>query len=107
MTRLINHLGVLRFLLVLIMVLLMLAAPFSGGGAQYSGWALYPTVIAPALVPMFLFIMPLDMTMCAVYMSGNDDVGKRRYRSIIWIDLILLAVLISVWLPFFVRLLKG
>lgn len=107
LNKIIDHLGFLRFLLALIILLLVLAAPFSGTSAQYSGWGLYPSVIAPALVPMFLFIMPLDMTMCAIYMSGKDGAGRRRYRSIIWIDLALLSILILVWIPFFLRLLRG
>lgn len=94
-------------MLALTIVLLVVAAPFSGGETQYSGMKLLTGVIAPALVPMYLFIMPLDMTMCAIYMADKEGLEKRRYRGIIWIDCILLVVLIFVWLPFFLRLLRG
>ncbi len=103
----INYLGALRFMLALTIVVLVIAAPFSAGETQYSGMKLLTGVIAPALVPMYLFIMPLDMTMCAIYMSGKQDADRRRYRKIIWIDGILLIVLVLAWLPFFLRLLRG
>jgi disulfide bond formation protein DsbB len=105
--RLIDRLGVQRVLLDVVIVLLIILAPFAGGETAYSGWRMMPTLIAPALAPIFLFVLPLDMTMSAIFMSAKDLDERRRYRFIIITDFVLLAVLVAVWVPFFVTLVAG
>lgn len=105
--RLIERIGLLRFLLALGIVGLSAVAPFSGGGVRYAGWAMFPTLIVPAIVPMLFFVLPLDMIMCGVYMSGANDAKRRRYRFIVAMDALLFAVLFLAWLPFFLSLLRG
>ena len=85
-------------------LLMIVAAAFSLGGVQKSGIMMFPTLIIPAMVPMMFFILPLDMTMCAIMMSGKDDVAKRRYRKLIVCDLVVMAALFAAWWPFFFRL---
>lgn len=105
-SKFIWRVGVLRAMLAAVTVLLILAAPFAGGETQLSGWAMMPTLIAPALVPILFFVFPLDMTMSAVYMSGKSAEHKPRYRFIIAMDIVLLLLLILAWLPFFRALLS-
>jgi len=93
-------------MLAAITVLFILTAPFASGETQLSGWAMMPTLIAPALVPILFFVFPLDMTMSAVYMSGKSAEHKPRYRFIIAMDFVLLLMLILAWLPFFRALLS-
>ena len=104
--RFFGYVGPLRSMLYVLILILTLAAPFSGGEMQTSGVMMFPTLIAPALVPMLFFVNALDATMCAVMMSGKDQAQRRRYRHMIWLDVITLAVCFAAWSPFYKRLLQ-
>lgn len=106
-SKFISRVGVLRAMLATVTIVLIVMAPFAGGETQLSGWAMMPTLIAPALVPMLFFVFPLDMTMSAVYMSGKSAEQKPRYQFIIAMDIVLLILLTLAWLPFFRSLLRG
>ena len=103
--RLAAELGALRLMLVLLVLAVCAAAPFSDGPAVYSGWRLATTVVAPAIFVMLVFLLPLDMTMCAVFMSGRNAAARARLRRIILAELLLLVVMALVWSPFILRLL--
>ena len=104
--RLAAELGALRLMLVALVVLASAAAPFSEGPAAYSGWRLATTVIAPAIFVMLVFVVPLDMIMSAVFMSGGDPATRARFRRIILAELVLLAAMTLAWMPFVLRLLS-
>ena len=104
--RLVAGLGALRLMLVALALVVCVAAPFSEGPVVYSGWRLATTVIAPAIFAMLVFLLPLDMIMSAVFMSGRDPAARARLRRIILAELVLLAVLVLAWLPFVLRLLN-
>ena len=89
-----------------LVLLVSAAAPFSEGPAAYSGWRLATTVIAPALFVMLVFLLPLDMMMSAVFMSGREPATRARFRRIILAELALLAIMALSWLPFVLRLLN-
>ena len=98
-------LGPMRLFLLSIVVLLIASAPFAGEQTVTQGWRLITTVIFPVLVPMFFFILPLDMTMCFILMQEKPADVSRHYKRIIWLELILMALLLLAWLPFVMRLL--
>ncbi|MDE0308546.1 MAG: hypothetical protein OXI60_01765 [Acidiferrobacterales bacterium] len=100
------YVGPLRSMLYLLMLILFVSAFFSMGGTQKSGFMMFPTLIAPAIVPMLFFVNLLDATMCKIMMSGKGETQRRRYRHMIWYDLISLLVLFAVWSPFYKRLLQ-
>jgi len=99
-----SQIGVLRVMHGLFLASLILTAPFSGGEAAHSGLAMWPTMLAPALVPIFIFVLPLDMTMAAVSKDGAEASERQRLNRVIRYDLVLLALLIISWLPFFLKL---
>lgn len=90
----------LRALLLLVAAVVVVMAPFSEGPVQYSGWAMFPTLIAPVFMVTLLFVLPLDMVMSAVFMSGAEDGKRARYKLIIRSELALMAVMIIAWIPF-------
>lgn len=93
-------------MLYLLILILILSAPFSMGEMHKSGIMMFPTLIAPAIVPMLFFVNLLDATMCAIMRSGKTAAERKRYRQMIWYDLISLTVLFAVWTPFYKRLLQ-
>ena len=92
-------------MLYILILILIVAALFSMGETQKSGLMMFPTLIAPALVPMLFFVNLLDATMCLIMMSGKDAMQRRRYRHMILYDLLSLFLLFAVWTPFYRRLL--
>ena len=100
-------LGVLRLLLCLGVVFVTVLAPLAGDDVFYSGWQMVPTLIAPAVVPIFFFIILLDTMMCLVYRLDNTGNERRRLIWIVRIELALLVVMTLAWLPAFHRLLGG
>ena len=101
-----SNLGTLRGIMAVVVVILAVAAPFAGGGVQYTGWRMLPTLIAPAVAPIFFFVLPLDMMMCGVYMSGQSEAERARYRYIIRADLVLWLLLTLAWGAFFFSLIQ-
>ena len=104
--RIVNGLGSLRLMLAVLVLAVCAAAPFSDGPAIYSGWRLATTIIAPTIFVMLVFLLPLDMVMSTVFMSGASWARRARFRRIIVVELVLLAVMMIAWLPFVLRLLN-
>lgn len=95
----------LRVILVLFTAMLVLVAPFAFADRAITGWRLFTTVIAPALVPPMFFVYPLDMTMCRVKMDGASEAEKARLRRGIHIGAWQMFLLLLAWSPFYWRLL--
>ena len=104
--RIVSGLGLLRLMLAVLVLVVCAAAPFSEGPAVYSGWRLATTVLAPAIFVMLVFLLPLDMVMSAVFMSGGSPARRARFRCIIVMELVLLVAMVIMWLPFVLRLLN-
>ncbi len=104
--QILSRLGALRAMLVAIVLLLILMGPISGGEARISGFALFTSVVAPAFYVIMLFVLPLDITMSRVFMGEAQGEEKLRYRFIIRLELVLLALMLLAWLPFVLKLLK-
>lgn len=102
--QLARDIGPLRVMHTIFLLILIVSAPFAGGEGARSGFAMWPTLIAPALVPIFYFVLPLDMTMSAVTRSGVVGEEHARLTRVIRIDAILFVALLAAWLPFFLAL---
>lgn len=98
------RLGPLRLVLLMSVVILILAAPFAGDTSITHGWRMLTTMIFPVLVPMYFFVLPLDMTMCGIMMQDKPGPDRIRYKYIIRLELVLLGVLLLAWMPFAYRL---
>lgn len=105
--RIAQQLGPQRSFLLVANLVLMAMAPLSGGGASYSGWKLFPTIIAPSLVPIMLFVVVLDILMSLVFMADKAPAERVRYRFIILVNLAQIAGLVVFWMPFFLALLSS
>ena len=105
MIQIFSYVGALRAMLYILVLMLTVSALFSFGETHKSGLMMFPTLIAPVLVPMFFFVIPLDMTMCKIMMSDKSEQSRKRYKNMIWLDLAALAILFVAWLPFYKDLL--
>jgi len=93
----------LRKLLLFVTFAIAVFGPFLDGTADPEGWRIFPTVIAPAIMLMLLFILPLDMTMARIFMSDASDQERRRLVTAIKADACLMLILVVAWVPFFLR----
>ena len=98
--------GALRVLLVVGIVALIIAAPFSDGPVHSTGWALVRNVIAPTLFVIMAFVLPLDITMTLVFMSDRQGPDRRRLRRIAQTETVLLVAMLIAWTPLVIRLLR-
>lgn len=102
-SRFFRFVGPLRAMLMLLTASVIACAPFADGTTRL-GWMLGPTVIAPTLMAMLAFSLPLDMTMTRVFMLDKSGAERERYRRILWMEGAMLAALLAAWAPFVVRL---
>jgi hypothetical protein len=98
MLNLLTSLGPLRVLLALATLIVIGTSPFFGA-PDLSPWGFYPTVIAPTLVVLLLFVLPLDMLMARVFMTGADAAGRERLRRVLCFEALLYLTLIAAWFP--------
>lgn len=98
---LLPRLGALRAMLMGVIAVLTVLAPFALQPTRYEGVAFFTTVIVPALVPIFFFVTLLDVMMSMIYKSSSEGESKRHYRFIIRVELSFLAVMVAAWAPLF------
>ena len=99
--------GALRLLLVISVIALIIAAPFSGGPAHSGGWPLVRNVVAPTLFVIMAFVLPLDITMTLVFMSDRQSAERRRLRLVALTEAVLLVAMLVAWMPLVMRLLRA
>jgi hypothetical protein len=103
-----KRLGPLRVALAALAALLVAAAPFAGASSTLiRGWALWPKVIAPALMPIVAQVLVLDMIMSRVIMAEKGEAERARARFVVRFELVLLVLLLTAWAPFLVALLRA
>ena len=97
--------GLLRMMLLTMVGLLAMVGPFSGGNVDFAGFALITTLIAPVAYAIFVFVLPLDMTMSALFMTDTTPERRAALKRALITEAVLLAVMLLAWLPFTLRLL--
>ncbi len=94
-TRFFVGMGPLRSLLAIATVSLVALAPFALLEPSRVIWG----AVAPALATLVAFVLPLDMSMSRVFMSGAEAPEVARYARIIRCEAWLLVLLVSAWVP--------
>ena len=124
------ELGALRIALLVAIAVLVASAPFASFGPDGFGGIdvsralgveggppgsreinlplglLWTTLVAPPLAVMMAFVVPLDMLMSRIYMTDKEGTERARYRRILAVETLAFALLVAVWIPFFVALLS-
>lgn len=78
-----------------------MASSFFTGDPVYEGWAVIPTLVFPAIVPIIFFVIWLDVLMSSVYMSDTSGDERNKFKFIIKMDLLLVLGLVSFWANYF------
>lgn len=99
---LIKYIGPLRIGLALLVLILVLSAPFADNAEANA----FTGTIAPALTLVMLWVVPLDILMSSVFMSDSEGAERLRYRRALWFDIALEIALLLSWGPFFASALQ-
>lgn len=102
----VRELGALRIALLASVALLAASAPFASPEADYSPARIWPTLLAAPVALMMAFVVPLDMLMTRIYMSGAAGAERARYRRILAAEAAAFVLLAAAWIPFFAPLLR-
>lgn len=94
----------IRMALYLFAIISILLRPEIGGELELEGWAIFSSLIAPVLAPLFFMLLMLDALMTRVWLSEAQGTEIDRLRIINRIDLVLGLLLLAFWIPFFISL---
>lgn len=100
-----KQLGPIRTLFLLMVLIVILAAPLALEETRTDTlYGFMTTIMIPSMVPMFFFLLPMDMTMCRAIQDGQTEEIRTRYGKIIKLELLLWILLIVVWIPFLMKI---
>lgn len=102
MTNYLKIFGALRISLITIAIVLAVLAPEPGTAAARSGWEMIPTLIAPAMAPLVFMVLMFDFMMSRVRMT--DELVRKKFRIISYVELATAFILLLIWLPFFLAI---
>ncbi|MDH5486859.1 MAG: hypothetical protein OEY53_05030 [Gammaproteobacteria bacterium] len=98
--KLMKWMGPLRLMLVFGTLALVVLRPAPGTKPAYAGWEMFPTLIFPALVPLFFMVLLLDAIMGAVQLASHPE-QRRRYQTVIGVNLGTALLLVLWWWAYF------
>ena len=99
-----KDLGFLRITLLLLGILDTLIAPAPGSYAIKQGYEVIPTLIAPAAAPIILMVILFDVLMSKVRASDAMGDERRKFRTIMWAELAVVAFMLFGWMPYFIAI---
>ncbi|MGE3773274.1 MAG: hypothetical protein AB7I32_10140 [Gammaproteobacteria bacterium] len=102
--RLFKDLGALRTILLACTLVLIALAPFADGKVHLHDARLLTSVVAPALMVIFVFVLMLDITMTRIFSIDTSPERRAGMRRAVRIESWALLALLAAWMPFALRL---
>lgn len=97
--------GTLRLGLLTIALLVIILSVFADGNTYMHDWRIVPSVLAPSIMMMLVFAIPLEMTMTRIFITNAEPAEKARLQRILKREAIVYLLLIVSWTPFFIKVL--
>ena len=101
---LLHNLGFLRISLLLLGIFDTLLAPPPGTYAAKQGLEVIPTLVAPAAAPIIMMVILFDALMSKIRASDTTGEERKKFRSIMWAELVVVAFMVIGWLPYFLAI---
>ncbi len=95
--------GILRLILLTTALVTILLMPFVDITAAPSGWGLISSAVLPALAPMVVMILMLDLIMCQVLKHDADPQRKRDLNVLSVLYAVLIVAVFFSWVPIFLK----
>ena len=99
-----KKLGPQRIALTIMVLLVIVMSPLADLENAYEGWKVIPSVVAPSLVPILIFVVTLDIIMSLVFRLDKNQEQRARYNYIIISHLIILVCMIAAWVPYMLQI---
>ncbi len=97
--------GVLRGMLLLAALAIAAVGPFVDDTVHIRDWRVLPSVVAPSLMMILLFALPLDMTMTCIFMTDATGAERARLRGALRAEALVFGLLVLTWIPFMTKVL--
>lgn len=104
LARLWKDLGALRTVLLVCTLALIALAPFADSKVHLHDARLFTSVVAPALMVIFVFVLMLDITMTHIFSIDTSPERRAGLRRAVRVECVTLLVLLAAWTPFALRL---
>lgn len=96
----IKQIGPLRAILAAVAISMIVFSFFTGDPVR-QGWAIVPTLVIPAIVPIVFFVLLLDILMSGVFMVDKTGQERSRFKFIALMDAVFVVLIVTLWLPYF------
>ena len=95
----------MRVALLLIATLSLILKAKTGTPVSYDGWAMIETVFIPVMAPIITMVLLLDTIIATIWLTQTSGEEKNRYKLILSINLLMVVVMLSVWIPYLISIL--
>ena len=100
----IHSLGFLRISLLSLGILNSLIRPEPGTPIIHEGLAVIPTLVAPAAAPIIIMVILFDALMSKIRASDSSGEESKKFKTIMWIELAVVAFMVMAWLPYYMAI---
>ena len=96
-----HSLGLLRICLLGVGIVDTLLSPEPGTYAVTQGPGVIATLIAPAAAPIIIMVILFDVLMSKIRASDASGEESKKFKRIMWAELLVVAFMVAGWLPYF------
>jgi len=105
MLEILKKIRPMRVALLLIATLSLILKAKTGTPVSYDGWAMIETVFIPVMAPIITMVLLLDTIIATIWLTQTSGEEKNRYKLILSINLLMVVVMLSVWIPYLISIL--
>jgi hypothetical protein len=99
-----HSLGFLRISLLSLGIFNSLLSPEPGTPISHEGFAVIPTLVAPAAAPIIIMVILFDVLMSKIRASDSTGEESKKFKTIMWTELVVVAFMIMAWLPYYLAI---
>ncbi len=99
-----QSLGFLRISLLSLGIFNAFLSPEPGTPISHSGIEVIPTLVAPAAAPIIIMVILFDALMSKIRASDSTGDESKKFRSIMWVELGVVAFMVMAWLPYYLAI---
>jgi len=105
MLSILTKLRPMRVVLLSLAILSLIFKAKIGTPVSYDGWPMIETVFIPVMSPLIIMVLLLDSLISTIWFTQTTGEEKNRYKLILSCNLVMIIVMLSLWIPFFIALL--
>ena len=91
----------MRIVLLSMVLISIIFRPAPEAEIIYEGWPVFSTLLLPVLSPILLMLLWLDSLIAKLWSTQTEGKEQKRYKMILWVNLISSLIFIFVWYPYF------